>query len=194
MGKVWALVPATIGSALGVHLLLFFAAWKLVVLGILVLGLLGLLYIARLNFSSDPKFWSFVLEAWILFLPVVTGLLVFATLWLTTIANPADLVPGTTLNPDQKKEIVKYSIGTLGILLTAFIAGDPTKAENWFWPSYQFKSFAKPMAPNKGAPENQHLWHAAVAEDTYDNLAKGWGRKARRHRAEILARETRPET
>lgn len=187
MGKVWTLIPATIGAALGVYLVVYPAPWKIWALICAALALLALLRATRIMFPSGPVFWGWVLELWILFLPILTGLLVCAMLWATTILKPSDLLPISSLTDAQRIDIIKYSVSAIGILLAAFVAGDPEKAENQFWPSAQFKKFANAMAP-KGATDDQVFWHAAAGECTLGNEVCGWSFKARRFRAKILDR------
>ena len=187
MSKVIGLLPATFGAALGIYLALFPSLWRISALLIAAVFLLALLQVTKIMFSSAPVLWGWILEGWILFLPIATGLFASLMLWLTTMAKPDLLLPIATLSGDQRKDVIKYAVGAMTALLAAFVAGDPAKGENPFWPSYQFKRLAAPMAPDDSRGD-EDFWYAAVSERTLNNEHWGWGFAARRFRAKILDR------
>ena len=63
MGKVFALLPATAGAALGIYMTLFPAEWKPITLGVALIGLLFLLCGADKLFSRGLREWRWLLEA-----------------------------------------------------------------------------------------------------------------------------------
>ncbi len=179
------LIPGAIGSALGVYLILFPGMWKLESLGAAAVALLLLLIISRIMFPSAPRLWRWGLEAWIFFLPIATGLVVYVMLVLTTMLTPDQIIPFPNLSDDKKPDIIKYGVLVVGTLLTGLVSGDPAKAENLFWPSAQFKKCANKLAPNT-AIGAQEYWHAAAGKCTYGNEVCGWGFKARSARVKVL--------
>lgn len=187
MSKIAEATPTFLGGLFGAVLVLDpepgLAAIPAVVTAASVLALL----LGRAVFPRAPRAGAWLMEGWAFFLPAVAALLVWLFLWATIRWEPTKgAIRLSDWSKGQMGELVKFVAGVvagfLGILATEGVeSGDnPLRAAG------QFKRAALKVSPSNEAA-NPARYYAAQMDCTRQNEVCGWGFKARRVRARILA-------
>lgn len=187
MSKIAEATPTFLGGLFGALLVLDpeprLAA---VPAGLAAAGALAL-FLGRAVFPRYPRVGAWLIEGWALFLPAVAALLVWLFLWATIRWEPTK---GTIRLSDWSKgqmgDLVKFVAGLVAGFIGILATEGAESGENPLRTAGQFKRAALNVSPANAAADEAR-YYAAQMDCTRQNEVCGWGFRARRVRARILA-------
>lgn len=187
MSKIAEATPTFLGGLFGALLVLDPEPGLVVIPAALMAASVLARAVGRAVFRRNPKTGAWLLEGWALFLPAVTALLVWVFLWATIRWEPTK---GTIRLSDWSKaqmgDLVKFVAGLVAGFLGILATEGVESGDNPLRTAGQFKRAALAVSPANEAA-NPARYYAAQMNCTRLNEVCGWGFKARRVRARILA-------